>query len=90
MYTTSAQGTDNPTIDPDNIVVYKQDNDILVSTGSILINSVAVFDIRSRLLYSGDKINAADAKISNLNIASQVLIITVDTIKGRVTKRIVF
>ncbi|WP_116786878.1 fibronectin type III domain-containing protein [Flavobacterium psychrotrophum] len=90
VYRTSALGTDNPTVDPDTVIVYKQGNTISINTGSTLINGVTIFDIRGRQLYSANGINDTKAAVSNLNIAQQVIIVEVNTVKGKVSKRIVY
>ncbi|WP_116789355.1 GEVED domain-containing protein [Flavobacterium psychrotrophum] len=90
VYRTSALGTDNPTVDPDTVIVYKQGNTISINTGSTLINGVTIFDIRGRQLYSANGINDTKAAVNNLNIAQQVIIVEVNTVKGKVSKRVVF
>ncbi|WP_162927098.1 fibronectin type III domain-containing protein [Flavobacterium psychrotrophum] len=90
VYLTSALGTDNPTVDPDTVIVYKQGNTISINTGSTLINGVTIFDIRGRQLYSANGINDTKAAVNNLNIAQQVIIVEVNTVKGKVSKRIVY
>jgi GEVED domain/Fibronectin type III domain len=89
-YQTSALGTDNPVLDANSVVVFKQGNAISINTGSAMMNSVKVFDVRGRQLYSQGGINATETVISNLNVQQQVLIVEIATEKGTVTKRIVF
>jgi trimeric autotransporter adhesin len=89
-YQSAALGIDNPVIDANNVIVFKQGTAININTGNTLINSVKVFDIRGRQLYSRDNINAAETLISYLNIQQQVLIVEIATEKGKVSKRIIF
>lgn len=90
LYTNSVLGTDNPTLDPNTVIVYKQGNNISVNTGNTLINGINVFDINGRQLYSKAGISATETVINSLNVAKQVLIIEIDTVKGKVSKRIVY
>jgi len=90
VYATSALGTDTPVLDANTIIVFQNAGSININSGTALINSINVFDIRGRKLYTADKINANEAAISNLTAAQQVLIIEVTTDKGTVTKKIIF
>jgi Immunoglobulin domain len=92
---TGATGTldnDNPVLDPNTIVVYKQNNSniININSGNALMTSVMVFDVRGRVLYSQDKINATETSISNLAVQQEVIIVEVTTDKGKVSKKVIF
>ncbi|WP_116789492.1 T9SS sorting signal type C domain-containing protein [Flavobacterium psychrotrophum] len=90
IYTTSALGTDNPVPDANSVIVFKDNNTIQVNSESVLINSITIYDTRGRKLYTQSGINATDAKITGLAIAQQVLIVEVDTVKGKISTRIVY
>ncbi|WP_116790234.1 T9SS sorting signal type C domain-containing protein [Flavobacterium psychrotrophum] len=90
VYTTTALDTDNPVLNVEAVMVYKQGTGININTGSTLINSVAVYDISGRQLYSKENINATETVLNNLSVAQQVLIVEVTTPKGKVSKRIVY
>ncbi|MCW4470448.1 GEVED domain-containing protein [Flavobacterium sp. MFBS3-15] len=83
-------GTDNPVLDPNNVIVYKNGTSININTGVLNMEGVAIYDTRGRMLYSKDGINATETVIENLHSDQQVLIIQINTDKGRVTKRIIF
>ncbi|MGQ3085779.1 GEVED domain-containing protein [Flavobacterium sp.] len=85
-----ALGTDNPMLDPNNVIVYKQGTSININAGLLNMADVTIYDMRGRELYSKDGINATETVISNLHSDQQVLIIQINTDKGRVTKRIIF
>lgn len=89
-YQNQALNIDVPVLDANSVIVFKEGNTINVTTGNAMINSVKVFDIRGRQLYSQDGINAAETVINNLSVQQQVLIIEIATDKGTVSKRIVF
>ena len=90
VYATSALGIDTPVLNADSVIVYKDGSVINVSTGTTQISDVRVYDIRGRKLYSKDGINATTTSISNLQAAKEVLIIEVNTVKGKVSKKIVY
>ena len=89
-YQTEALGTDTPVLDANSVIVFKHGNAISINTGNAIINSVKVFDIRGRQLYSQVGINATETSISNMNIQQEVIIVEITTEKGTVSKRILF
>lgn len=90
VYTTAALGVDTPVLDASTVIVYQNGSTININSGTAVINSVNVFDIRGRKLFALDKVNASEAAIDNLTAAKQVLIVEINTDKGTVTKKIVF
>ncbi|RZJ75223.1 MAG: T9SS sorting signal type C domain-containing protein, partial [Flavobacterium sp.] len=86
-----ALGTDNPVMNTNSIVVYKQGSAININAGTIEMTGVTVYDIQGRQLYSKTGINATEAVISDLQSQQQVLIIQITTAKnGKVSRKIVF
>ncbi|WP_181369480.1 GEVED domain-containing protein [Flavobacterium album] len=85
-----ALGTHNPVLDPNNVIVYKQGTSININAGVLQMTDVTIYDTRGRILYSKDGINATETVISNLHSDQQVLLIQINTEKGRVTKRIIY
>ncbi|WP_197062227.1 GEVED domain-containing protein [Flavobacterium rivuli] len=90
VYTTDALGTKTPQLDPNSVIVYKQGNTININSGTAEMTGVTIYDIRGRKLYSNDKINATKTAINSLQVAQEVLIVEINTVKGKVSKRIVF
>jgi len=88
--TTDALGTDNPVLTASNVIIYKQDNNISITTGTTNMNNVTVYDIRGRKLYSNNNINATQTTVTGITAQQQVLIVEVTTNKGKVSKKIVF
>ncbi|MEL1242677.1 choice-of-anchor Q domain-containing protein [Flavobacterium sp. DGU11] len=83
--------TDIPAFDSNNIIVYKKGSAINISTGNVDMKSVAVYDIRGRLLYSANDINSATTSITNLQAQDQMLIVEVITVEGvKAGRKIVF
>jgi Immunoglobulin domain len=93
IYTTAATpalGTDTPVLDPNTVVIFKENNTLKINTGDTVMNSVKIFDIRGRVIYSQDKINNNEATVSNLAIQQEVIIVEVTTEKGIVSKKVIF
>jgi len=90
VYTTQTLGTKTALPDPNSVIVYKQGNTINISSGITEMTGVTIYDVRGRKLYSNDKINGTKAAVNNLQVAQEVLIIEITTVKGKVSKRIVF
>ena len=90
VYTTQALGTKTPQLDPNSVIVYKQGNTININSGTAEMTGVTIYDIRGRKLYSNDKINDIKTTVNSLQVAQEILIVEVNTVKGKVSKRIVF
>lgn len=88
--TKDALGTDNPILNPNTIVVYQQENVINIKSDVTDISAVTVYDIRGRKLYSNNNVNAPQTSVTGLQAQHQVLIVEVTTLKGKVSKKIVF
>jgi len=85
-----ALGTDNPAFTANNVIIFKQGNDISVNTGTADMSNVTIYDVRGRILLSKNNINATQTTISGLTVQQQVLIVEVTTNKGKVSKKLVF
>jgi hypothetical protein len=71
----------NPTLDVNQIIIYNKDQTIFVNSGEIIMDSIKIFDIQGRLLYSKSSIN--DTKTSlNLNFNNQVLLFHITSQDG--------
>lgn len=90
MYTNGALDTDNPVLNADTVVVFKQGKAIQVNSGNAIMDGITVYDISGRKLHSVSNINNTEATISNLTAEQQVLIIEISTAKGKVSKRIIY
>ena len=83
-------GTTTNTFDANSVAVAKNNNVLSVSAGSETINSVQIFDLQGRKIFSKSNIDSATTNISDLNIANQIILIQVSTDKGIVTKKVQF
>jgi hypothetical protein len=90
LFATSALDIDNPVLNANQIIIYKNnDNSFLISTGTIIMEAVKVFDIRGRLLSERKGINASQTNVSG-GLANEVLLIQITSADGRVvTKKVV-
>lgn len=87
----SLLGVDVPTIAANNIVVYKQNGNLVINSGTYIMNKIELYDISGRLVYSRNNVDAASAVISNLAIANQVLVVKITTAEnGTANKKIVY
>lgn len=89
-FTTIALGTDEVMADVNNVVIFKNNGIVTIDAGSTLINRIQVFDINGRLLYDHNNVNSVTGTADGLAAQTQVLLVKVDTIKGTVTKKVVF
>jgi|GEM_PF-2417721 len=78
-----------PLFNENAVVVYKQNQDIVVNSGSIQMSKVQVYDIRGRLIAEKQNINATEVKI-DAGQTNQVLILKVTSVdNATVTKKVV-
>ncbi|MGQ2984953.1 GEVED domain-containing protein [Flavobacterium sp.] len=85
-----ALSNENPVWSANSVIIYKEGSSIKINSGSEEITAISVYDMRGRLLYSGNNINATETAISGLQAEKQVLIVNVSTHKGEVSKKIVY
>lgn len=83
-------GTDTPTLTQNQVVVYAADaSSITVATGTVVMNSIKVFDIRGRLLTESNAINASQATLA-LPATNQVVLLQITAVTGEtITKKFV-
>jgi len=90
VYTTQVLGVEQPTEDIANVYIFSKGTTIGVNSTNALIKSVTVYDIRGRKLYNQNDINALQFNITNLVAQKEVLLVEVETEKGKINKLIVF
>lgn len=87
VYRSTALGTVTHNIE--NVVVFKQQDDIVVNAGNTIIQKVKVFDMRGRLLIEKNNVNATEVRLLS-DKTQQVLLVQVTSTEGKVvTKKIV-
>lgn len=90
VYTKTTLGINNPEFKADNVIVFKQGNAININSDNAQITSVTIYDMRGRKLYNQNNINNIQTVINGLAVQEQVLIVEVNTAKGKVSKKIIF
>jgi len=90
LYTNDALGVNTPVITSKEVIVYKEGSVINISAGTTEITDVTIYDVRGRKLLNKDNVKAAQTVISGLQAAQEVLIVEINTVKGKVSKKIVF
>jgi hypothetical protein len=82
----SQLGTNNPTFTASTVIIYNQNNDLVINAGSTIMKSVKVFDIRGRLLNEKANINASRASIIG-GLTNGVLLVQITSEDGAVVTR---
>ena len=73
----------------DSVFVYKQNGDIVVNTGTVLMSDVKVFDVTGRLLAQKKNINGSESRLQ-VGSGSEILMVQVFSNEGTVSKKIFF
>lgn len=74
----NALGTDNPVLDSNAVVVYKQQERFVINSGTVEMKSVQVYDVLGKLIKTVDNINSGEVSFS-VSGASQMLIFKILT-----------
>lgn len=82
--------TDTPTFNENQVIIYKNPvGELVVNAGTIILDSVSIFDIRGRLMQESKMINASQT-IVNVGSANQVLLVKITSQDGiTVTKKVI-
>ncbi|WP_146185869.1 lamin tail domain-containing protein [Flavobacterium album] len=77
--------------DANNIMVYKQNGALTISSANTAITSVTVFDITGKMLFASDKFNQNEVVLENISASNQMLIVKIGTdANEQVTKKIAY
>lgn len=89
-FTGAALNTTTPVFNANQVVIYKNpEKEFVISTGTNIMSSIKVFDIRGRLLLQKKEINAAQTSFI-AGLTNEVLLVQITTIDGVVvTKRVI-
>ncbi|KGO84881.1 hypothetical protein Q765_19125 [Flavobacterium rivuli WB 3.3-2 = DSM 21788] len=79
----------SPELLSNSVIVYKDGNTINVTSGTTQVTGVTIYDTRGRKLYD-QAANSNNVVINDLQIQQQVIILEINTTKGKVSKRIIF
>ncbi len=79
----------NPSLTANTVAVYKQNQEIVVNAGNIILSKVAIYDIRGRLLIEKNNIDGSEVRL-NAGTSNQVVLVKVTSANNEVvTKKIV-
>lgn len=70
-------GVDTPVVDANDIVVYKNGNQIAIRANNFTIEDVQVFDLTGKEIYDQKEINSSEFSTSGLNVATQVVVVKI-------------
>jgi hypothetical protein len=86
---TSQLGVGSSIFTANNVIIYNQNNEFVINSGTVIMSSIKVFDIRGRLLEERKDINTSQTTIGN-GLTSQVLLIQITSEDGiTVTKKVI-
>jgi hypothetical protein len=95
-YTNANLANTNFELNVNDLIVYKNDQNINIISTKTDLKEVQIFDIRGRLIAENKRLLAPEGgtrkvSVDNLNIAQQILIVKVKTIDNKIiSKKIVF
>jgi hypothetical protein len=82
-------GVNNLEFSSNSVVVYNDNGDIKINSGSTIMEQVRVYDLQGRFLVEKKQINANETKISTMAV-NQVLLLEITAANGtKVTKKII-
>jgi|GEM_PF-2367741 len=83
-------GIDNPTVDANSIVVFRNGSQIDIKSKDQSIEHVTVYDLLGKVIFDKNKINAQSFSTDQLNVSNQVVIVKVITdTQAEIAKKII-
>ncbi|MFZ4106732.1 GEVED domain-containing protein [Flavobacterium sp.] len=90
-YTNSALTTNSNMLSEESVIVYKNNQNIMISANNTIIKSIEIFDIRGRELFQQKDISSSQFEVTNFISSQQVVLVKVTSEDGKiVTKKIVY
>lgn len=80
VYQSSTLGIDIPTSLENQVIVYYQEDNFVINSGNLEMNTVKVYDLRGRLIAEENAINASETKIKVV-AAKQIFLIQITTLE---------
>lgn len=91
IYQNTTLGIENPSLNPDKFIVYKEGQALKINSGNTVMESYKIFDIRGRLLHQTNNVNSTTATINSLVAQQQVVLLQITSVDQQtVTKKIVY
>ena len=86
---TNLLAVNQPAFDANQVVVYKQNPNIVINSGAVKMRKVQVYDIQGRLLIERTNVNASELKL-NSGSTNEVLVVKITSENNEtITKKIV-
>lgn len=84
-----ALSVDANNFNENSVMIYKQNQDLIINAGSVIMKEVQIYDIQGRLLVNQKNINATQTNVTTI-AKNQVLIIKIKTAdSSSVTKKVI-
>lgn len=90
IYATTALNNDAPELNTDSVIVYKDGGTLNITSGTSEINRITIYDIRGRVIYEKDNVNAKQLSVAGLQVAQEVIIVRINTQNGIVNKKAMY
>ncbi len=72
-----------------SVIVYKNNGQIHINSGTAIMSSVKMFDLRGRLLFENNKVQATQSSIDATEFANQVVLIQITSENGtKISKKV--
>ncbi|MBK8600628.1 MAG: T9SS sorting signal type C domain-containing protein [Flavobacterium sp.] len=90
-YNNGFLSVDPSNFNENNVVVFKENEQIHVETSLVKMKSVQIFDLQGRLVMAKNDINSQSAILQKVGLANQVLMVQITSVDGAiVNKKIIF
>lgn len=90
-YNNNMLGVDQGTWNENNVVVFKQNEQIQIESALVPLKTVKVFDVQGRLVMEKNQINSQTVSLQKVGLANQVLMVQITSVDGvTVLKKIIF
>ena len=90
-YTNSALNTNATIFSEESVIVFKNNQKIMVNAHNTILDTVEIFDIRGRELFKQKNINSSQFEVTNFISSQEILLVRVTSVDGRiVTKKIIY
>ncbi|HRE79071.1 MAG TPA: T9SS sorting signal type C domain-containing protein [Flavobacterium sp.] len=78
-------------LNANGVAVFVRDNSILINTGNVEMQSLSVYDVQGRILFTQDQVNTSEFTIDTMEKNNQVLILKIkDQNNNLISKKLVF
>ena len=90
-YTNSLLSNTSNVLSDESVIVYKNNQNIIISANHTILKSIEIYDIRGRELFQQKDINSSQFEVTNFISSQEVVLVKVTSEDGKiVTKKIIF